>query len=152
MIAFLAARAIAGVEVVTADRYARIVEVHGVLGTIAITHAEQSSLRATVRLPRLNVLSSIIARIRRLFDLGAEPMAISAALSSDPLLRRSWRHDPACAYRARGTVSRSPCAVLGQQITVTAATQLAGRLVAMLGQPLEDRARRRRPDTRLPAS
>src|SRR4051812_38019311 len=74
IIRFLAARAIIGVEVVEDDSYSRVVEFDGVVGSIRVWHApEHSSLRVTVQSPRLNLLPTIIARVRRQFDLGAEP-------------------------------------------------------------------------------
>src|SRR3984957_9891864 len=86
MIDFLAARAIPGVEHVAAGRYSRVIELGGAIGTIEIAHApERSALRATVRFPKLTALPVIIARIRRVFDLGADPVTIDAALARDPL-------------------------------------------------------------------
>src|SRR4051812_32519423 len=51
------------------------------------SHApDQSALRVVVRFAKLDALSVIIARIRRMFDLSAEPSAIESALSADPVL------------------------------------------------------------------
>lgn len=142
LLKFLAARAIAGVEAVTPESYSRVVELDGAAGTIEVTHApEQSSLRATVRFPRLAALPAIIARIRRQFDLGAEPAAIAAALSADPVL------EPLVAARPGLRVPGgwdgfeiAVRAVLGQQITVAAATKLASRIVATLGMPMAEQS------------
>src|SRR4051812_5603581 len=61
MIRFLAARAIAGMEVVENDSYSRVIEIDGVAGSITVAHApNQSALRAVVRFPRLNALPVII--------------------------------------------------------------------------------------------
>ena len=57
-------------------------------GSITVSHLpDQSALRVIVRFPRLNALPTIIARIRRMFDLSAEPQAIASALSTDPVAR-----------------------------------------------------------------
>jgi AraC family transcriptional regulator of adaptative response / DNA-3-methyladenine glycosylase II len=134
MIGFLQARAVEGVEVVTADSYRRVITFDGAIGSIEVTHApEQSALSVTVRFPRLNVLPVIIARVRRQFDLGAEPAAIAAALSCDPILAPLVKSRP--GLRVPGAwdgFEIAVRAVLGQQITVKAATRLAGRLVAAL--------------------
>jgi AraC family transcriptional regulator of adaptative response / DNA-3-methyladenine glycosylase II len=136
MLRFFAARAISGLEVVTHDSYSRIVELDDVVGSIHITHApDQSSLRVTARLPRLNVLPTIIARVRRQFDLGAEPLAIATALSSDPILASLVAARP--GLRVPGAwdgFEIAVRAVLGQQITVKAATRLVARLVSTLGR------------------
>ncbi len=141
MLAFLAARAIPGLEAVANQRYQRVIEIDGTVGSIEIADApRESSLRAWVQFPRLDVLPAIIARIRRVFDLGADPVAIASALACDPLLapliaaRRGLRVPGAWEGFEVGVR-----AVLGQQITVKAATSLAGKLVAALGAPVADR-------------
>ncbi len=136
MIGFLKARVIEGVEVVTPDSYRRVIAFDETVGSIEVTHApEQSALSVIVRIPRLNVLPAIIARVRRQFDLGAEPAAIAAALSCDPVLAPLVQARP--GLRVPGAwdgFEIAVRAVLGQQITVKAATRLAGRLVAKLGE------------------
>jgi AraC family transcriptional regulator of adaptative response / DNA-3-methyladenine glycosylase II len=140
IIRFLTARAITGLEVVTSRSYSRAVEFDGAIGSIHITHApDQSSLRVTVRFPRLNALPTIIARLRRQFDLGAEPMAIASALSSDSILAPLVLARP--GLRVPGGwdgFEIAVRAVLGQQITVKAATKLATRIVATLGTLLAE--------------
>jgi AraC family transcriptional regulator, regulatory protein of adaptative response / DNA-3-methyladenine glycosylase II len=91
-----------------------------------------------VRFPRLNALPTIIARIRRMFDLSAEPTAIDAALSSDPILAPLILARP--GLRVPGgwdPFEIAVRAVLGQQITVKAATQLAGRVVWAIGKKID---------------
>ncbi len=142
MVRFFAARAIAGLEVVADGSYHRAIEFDEAVGTIQVTEApEESSLRVTVRFPRLNALPTIIARVRRQFDLGAEPIAIAAALKSDPVLAPLVLARP--GLRVPGAwdgFEIAVRAVLGQQISVSAARKLGGQLVAELGTPLgEDR-------------
>ena len=140
MIRFLELRAIPGLEMVADARYSRVIEFGGVAGTIHVAHSPaEFGLRATVRFARLNLLPAIIARIRRVFDLGTEPGAIATALSADPMLAPLVAARP--GLRVPGGwdgFEIAVRAVLGQQITVAGARQLAGRLVAALGAPLED--------------
>jgi AraC family transcriptional regulator of adaptative response / DNA-3-methyladenine glycosylase II len=140
MIRFLSVRAIRGVEVVADDCYSRVIQLGEATGSIVVTHApEQSALRVVVRFPRMNALPAIIARTRRLFDLGADPNAIDSALLSDPMLEPLVAARP--GLRVPGGWDGFEIAVraiLGQQITVNAATQLAGRMVAMLGTPVSE--------------
>ncbi len=140
MLRFLAARGIAGLEVVRDGRYCRLIELEDAQGSIEVTNAPaQASLRVTVRFERLNALPTIISRIRRLFDLGAEPAAIAADLSADPLLAPLVRARP--GLRVPGGwdgFEIAVRAVLGQQVTVKGATRLAGRLVAALGAPVRE--------------
>ncbi len=135
MICFLQVRAITGVEVVTSDRYSRVIELGDAVGTIHVTHApEQSALRVAVRFPQLSALSTIITRIRRMFDLSAEPGAIAEVLSADPILAALLKARP--GLRVPGGwdgFEIAVRAVLGQQITVKGATGLAGRIAAAIG-------------------
>ena len=94
-------------------------------------------MRATVRFPKLSALPTIIARLRRVFDLGADPLAIAAHLAKDPTLAPLVKARP--GLRVPGAwdgFELAIRAVLGQQITVVAAARLAGRMVAAYGEPL----------------
>ena len=135
---FLRQRAIAGIEYVTANSYARSVKLDGVQGTVAVEPADGNALRATVRFPKLSALPAIIARLRRVFDLAADPFAIAAHLTRDPTLSPLVKARP--GLRVPGAwdgFELAIRAVLGQQITVTAAARLAGRLVAAHGERLQ---------------
>lgn len=140
LLGFLAARAIPGVEVVEGGAYHRSITIDGAAGVISVGHEPDSNgLLARVRFPTAGSVPSIIARLRRLFDLDAEPEAIGAALGRDETLaplvaRRPGLRVPG-AWDGFELMVR---AILGQQITVAAATRLAGVLTDRLGAPLGD--------------
>ncbi|HUC19355.1 MAG TPA: AlkA N-terminal domain-containing protein [Acetobacteraceae bacterium] len=138
LIFFLAARAIPGVERVSADAYARSITLGEMKGTILVRPAlERNCLIATIRFPAITALPLIVERIRRLFDLGAEPGLIGAHLSSDPGMAARVRARP--GLRVPGAwdgFELGVRAILGQQISVGAATALAGRLVVAYGDAL----------------
>ena len=137
MLAFLRARAIPGVEVVGRDDYARTIEVAGAHGTVAVQPATGNALRATIQFPQLSALPTIVARLRRVFDLIADPEVIGAHLSEDSRLAPLVAARP--GLRVAGAWDGFELAVralLGQQITVAGAATLAGRLVAAYGKPL----------------
>jgi AraC family transcriptional regulator of adaptative response / DNA-3-methyladenine glycosylase II len=139
MLEFLRRRAIPGVELVTAEGYARSVQLGGVQGTVTVEPASGNALRATVRFPKLSALPAIIARLRRVFDLAADPVPIAAHLAKDPALAPLVKARP--GLRVPGAwdgFELAIRAVLGQQITVSAAVRLAGRLVAAHGEHLAD--------------
>lgn len=141
MIGFLAARAISGVEVVSPDRYARTVCIGGSRGLVIVEPAAGSALSVAIRLSDLSALSGVIARVRRLFDLSADPVRIGEHLSQDPVLSPLVAARP--GLRAPGAWDGFELAVramLGQQITVGAARLLAVRLVETYGEPIEDAA------------
>ena len=127
MLAFLAARAIPGVERVDGGGYARTFEG----GTIVVTRASEQHLGIAIKITREVDLFAIAGRVRRLFDLDADPTVIDAhlgELAAIPGLRVPGAWDGfEMAVRA----------ILGQQVTVKGATTLAGRLVARFGEPAE---------------
>jgi len=135
---FLKLRAIRGVESVTGNVYSRAILLDGVPGTISIRPTTESALNARIRSPKLSALPTIIARLRRVFDLAADPIAIAAHLAKDPRLALSVKSRP--GLRVPGAwdgFELAIRAVLGQQITVVAAAGLAARLVAAYGTPLD---------------
>jgi AraC family transcriptional regulator of adaptative response / DNA-3-methyladenine glycosylase II len=143
MLAFLQARAIPGVEVVENGIYHRTVEIEGYLGTVEVRHLpERQSLGVTIRFPNVKHLPAIVARVRRLFDLGADIQTIDEHLSRDPFLAPLVASRP--GLRAPGGwdgFELAVRAILGQQITVVAARRLAGQLVALHGKPVPASAR-----------
>jgi len=143
MLAFLAARAIAGVEEVKDGVYRRTVAVDGQLGTVEVTHEpSRDNLVAVVRFPSVRALPAILARVSRVFDIGADIEAIGAHLSRDPLLAPLLAERP--GLRAPGGwegFELAVRAILGQQVTVTGARRLAERLVATCGEELPAAAR-----------
>jgi len=133
---FLGARAAAGVELVTRDSYARTFEVDGVAGHVEIRpDLDHDRFKVVIHGPRRGV----VARVHRLLDLDADPQVIGAHLSKDPHLARLVKARP--GIRVPGAWDGFEIAVraiLGQQVTVTAATQLAGRLIAKFGKRYDD--------------
>jgi AraC family transcriptional regulator of adaptative response / DNA-3-methyladenine glycosylase II len=94
MASFLRARAIPGIEAVSSGRYVRTIAFGNARGVLIVEPTENNCLKAIVRSANLRDLPAIIARVRRVFDLAADPVTIAAHLSQDPLLaplvRRCW--------------------------------------------------------------
>src|ERR1700741_3919494 len=82
IVSFLGYRAIDGVELVENGRYMRTIEIGGAYGSIEVPPG-RNHLIATIRFPKVRVLLSIVARLRRLFDLDADVASIGAHLSGD---------------------------------------------------------------------
>jgi AraC family transcriptional regulator of adaptative response / DNA-3-methyladenine glycosylase II len=140
LLAFLAARAITGVEQVQNGVYMRVFELADSVGSVAVSDVpERSALRVRVRLQQLAALPSVIARVRHVFDLGSDPRTIADELARDPLLAEHVKARP--GLRVPGAWEGFEIAVrgiLGQQITVTAATQLASKVAQRMGKRVED--------------
>ncbi|WP_293319739.1 AlkA N-terminal domain-containing protein [Phenylobacterium sp.] len=137
MLDFLALRAVPGVEAVSGGRYRRTLSVDGTAGLVTVGPGPGETLEVCAQFPRLQVLPQVIARVRRVFDLGADPAQVNAHLSLDPHLAPLVAQRP--GLRAPGAwdgFELAVRAVLGQQITVAGARALAGRLAAEHGEVL----------------
>jgi AraC family transcriptional regulator of adaptative response / DNA-3-methyladenine glycosylase II len=138
MFAYLAARAVPGVEEVTTTEYRRIISLPNGPGSARLRIAPgENWVECSLRLADLRDVTAAVQRCRRLLDLDADPLAISAYLGGDPVIGPLARACP--GRRAIGAVDGDEIAlraVLGQQVSVAAARRLAGRLTALSGKPL----------------
>jgi AraC family transcriptional regulator of adaptative response / DNA-3-methyladenine glycosylase II len=133
LLGFLAARAVEGVEAVVDGAYLRTVAIRGRRGWVAVTASpERSALRVSTSHELASVLPQVLARVRRLFDLSADPEQISGRLSplgdAHPGLRVPG------AFDGFETAVR---AVLGQQVSVAGAAVTAAKLARAFGEPFE---------------
>jgi AraC family transcriptional regulator of adaptative response / DNA-3-methyladenine glycosylase II len=139
MLAFFAARATPGIECVdvAASTYRRTILVDGHPGVVEVRPGDEGHLVLRAHLPRWEGLIHLVERARRLFDLDADPAALAPVRRRDPLLRplvgRVPGLRPAGCWDSFETGVR---ALLGQQVSVAAATTLAGRVVARWGTPV----------------
>jgi AraC family transcriptional regulator of adaptative response / DNA-3-methyladenine glycosylase II len=137
MIGFLAPRAIVGVESVDRETYRRSVRFGDDCGVVTVTAPQADWLLLRVPSALSPYLVHIVARMRRVFDLGADPSVIGAALATDPELRARVRRCPGLrvpgAWQGFETAVR---AIVGQQVSVKGATTILGRIVARYGSPM----------------
>ena len=135
---FLAGRALAGIESVTADTYARTVALGDARGWIRVTQVrEKRMLRLEFTHTLTPALPALLTRVRALFDLNARPDMIARHLGRDPRLAGAVKANP--GLRVPGAFSGFEMglrAILGQQVTVKAATTLACRFVEAFGDPV----------------
>jgi AraC family transcriptional regulator of adaptative response / DNA-3-methyladenine glycosylase II len=138
-LSFLRARAIPGVERVGSHEYQRTIALGGVQGIIDVRPAASGAPFLELRVPLAFSphLHAVAARMGRVFDLGADPIAIDDHLAKSPRLAPLVAKRP--GLRVPGAwdgFELAVRAVLGQQITVAGATTLSGRLVSAFGEPL----------------
>ena len=136
LLRFLGDRSLVGVESVEGDVYRRTIRLGKASGWLAVTPAGsgRDQLRVTVSSSLAPGLLPLLARIKRAFDLGADPASIAAHLGDlgglatfRPGLRVPGAFDGfEIAIRA----------ILGQQISVRAATTLACRFAHAFGEPI----------------
>jgi AraC family transcriptional regulator of adaptative response / DNA-3-methyladenine glycosylase II len=138
LLRFLGARATTGVEAVVSDRYTRTVALGRHRGWLAVQMASHDTLTVELATSLLPALPDVLTRLKNLFDLGARPDIIASHLAVDARLARMVALCP--GMRVPGAFDGFELAVraiLGQRVSVRAATTLAGRLADRFGEPLE---------------
>jgi AraC family transcriptional regulator of adaptative response / DNA-3-methyladenine glycosylase II len=136
ILAFLAQRAVAGVEVGTPAGFARALTLPHGRGTVELV-PDDGHVRARLRLDDLRDLTPAVQRCRHLLDLDADPVAVGHHLQADPVLGRLARRAP--GLRVPGCVDPHELAVravVGQQVSVASARGVLARLVAEHGTRL----------------
>jgi AraC family transcriptional regulator of adaptative response / DNA-3-methyladenine glycosylase II len=145
--AFLAERAIPGVEAVRDGTYSRTINLPNGVGVAALRPAPVNASGTTTRssayvecelsLEDLRDLAPAVQRCRRLLDLDADPATVAAFLARSEILKPAVAACP--GRRVPGHVDGDELAlraVLGQQVSVAAARRLGARLTATYGKPL----------------
>jgi len=136
LLGHLAARALQGVERGDRTGYARTLALpHG--AATALLEPQDGHVRATLRLTDPRDLGPAVARLRRLLDLDADPVAVDAVLGADAGLAPRVAAVP--GIRVPGAVDgfeTAVRAVLGQQVSLAAGVTATARLAAALGEPL----------------
>lgn len=143
LLGFLKARSVPSVESVDSSHYRRVVRFVNedgieVFGRLSVCQHSDKELRAELSESLLPYLGQLLPRLRRLFDLDANPEAIGAAWQqSSADVHELWQRWP--GTRVPGVWSPFEVAVravLGQQISVKAAITLVTRFVERFGVPL----------------
>jgi AraC family transcriptional regulator of adaptative response / DNA-3-methyladenine glycosylase II len=136
LLAHFAARALPGVEQVVDGRYARTLRLPHGAATVELV-PQDAHVRATLRLADPRDLGPAVARLRRLLDLDADPVAVDEVLGADPALAPRVAAVP--GIRLPGSVDGMETAVravLGQQVSLAAGVTATARLAAALGTRL----------------
>jgi AraC family transcriptional regulator of adaptative response / DNA-3-methyladenine glycosylase II len=139
LLRFLTARSVKGVESVHEDSYLRTVRIGDHAGWIRVRDVPAEQVLAVEISPSLiPVLAPLRERLSNLFDVHARPDIIGGHFARDPILGDAVSRRP--GLRVPGAFDGFELAVraiLGQQITVKAATTIAGRFAAALGESIE---------------
>jgi AraC family transcriptional regulator of adaptative response / DNA-3-methyladenine glycosylase II len=140
LLEFYGRRTIPGVESVDAHGYRRSIVVDGVPGWFAVSAIDgDDALALRVHHPSSSALGTIAARVKRMFDVDADPRALELALRDSALLKPLARRWP--GQRLPGAwngFELAVRAVLGQQVSVAAARTLAARVAATHGTAYAD--------------
>ena len=128
---YLKLRAISGVEYVTNEIYSRTFRINGIKGYFTVSNNKQkSALELRIVSENIKVYMTVVNKVKRLFDLYTDFKTIKAIFTKDTLLSLGMVNNEVpnlpVATNAYEVAVR---AILGQQITVKAATTLTGRVV-----------------------
>jgi AraC family transcriptional regulator of adaptative response / DNA-3-methyladenine glycosylase II len=135
---FLGAHAVPGLEEYADGTFTRVIDAPCGPAKVSMS-AAPGAVRCRVRLTDTRDLVTVVARVRRLLDLDADPIAVDTVLSADPQLAPLISKRP--GLRAPGSVDGYETAVrtvVGQQISVSGARTVLGRIVAEFGRPAFD--------------
>ncbi|MCD2443827.1 helix-turn-helix domain-containing protein [Agromyces sp. SYSU K20354] len=139
--AWLEARAVDGIEVAGPGRFRRTLRLPGGPALVqlgASGDADSPAIDVDARLASLADLPPLVARVRRLFDLDADAVAIDEVLAADPVLAPSVAVTP--GIRVPGCLDPHELvfrALIGQQVSVKAARTALSRLAAELGDHVD---------------
>ena len=135
---FLEGRATPGVEQVVDGCYIRTVSVQGEAGLIECCIDEETeSVRLNVHGISTRGLFQVVQKVREIFDLDAPVADIADVLKTDRQLAKLLKLRP--GIRVPGAwdgFELTIRAILGQQVSVKAATTMSGRIAARYGQPI----------------
>jgi AraC family transcriptional regulator, regulatory protein of adaptative response / DNA-3-methyladenine glycosylase II len=136
MLAFLAKRAIPGIERVNVDSYERVLGDANQSTWIRVTaDKKKPELCLEISDTHPKMIPDIVRRVKRMFDLDADLQAVHSVLRQTPLLAAGIKKRP--GLRVPGGwdgFEIAVRAVLGQQVSVAGATTLARRLVDSYGE------------------
>jgi AraC-like DNA-binding protein len=103
------------VEWIEGGVWHRRIELDGKTGTVAVSHlAERNSVAVTIRFPEVRALPAIVARVKRVFDLGADIATIGSHLAQDPRLAPLIAKRP--GLRAPGEWDRETVATIDANV------------------------------------
>lgn len=140
LLGYLKGRQTGGVEVIEKNRYCRSIRSGEHSGLMVVApSAKNNHLELTLQIEDTAGLIAIVQRVRRIFDLGADPMCIHGQLLKDPALAPIIEAFP--GIRVPGGWDSFETAVrtiIGQQVSIKGANTIMRRLVERCGTPLDN--------------
>lgn len=136
MLGWLRARATRGVEIVDTDSWTRCVRIGSHEGWLRVSpEPHRDSLVVELSAGLTRVLPQVVRRLRGLFDLDANPLKMLPVFERDPLLGDVAVRFPGLRIPGAWDIFETAVrTIIGQQVTVAAATTVAGRLASRFGE------------------
>ena len=134
LLSFFSDHAVSGIERGDDTVFERAVRLPHGTAALSISLDGTAGIRCSARLDSVADVATLVARVRRMFDLDADSVAIDDALAADPTLAALVAARPGVrmpgSLDAEETLFRT---LIGQQISVASARTVLGRLAADLG-------------------
>lgn len=131
---FFADHAITGLEAGDDSSFRRSVRLPGGVAELTVTLDGEAGVTCAATLSSISDVSTLVARVRRLFDLDADSVAIDQALAQDPDFAPLVAKVP--GMRLPGSLDPEEAlfrTLVGQQISVPAARTVLGTITRELG-------------------
>lgn len=139
LLEFYRKHSIGRLEEFTGAEYIRHLKVKNAEGSVRVSNLpEEHALRLEIEFPDVRTIHSLIARVRRMFDLDSDPLLIANGFEASPELAKLLKKYPGL---------RVPCGwdpfevaistVLGQLVTVEFGCELVADLVNFYGEPFK---------------
>jgi AraC family transcriptional regulator of adaptative response / DNA-3-methyladenine glycosylase II len=135
--AFFAAHEVPGLETIRDGSYQRLFRIAGSTGLLTLQpDGQRPVLRMRVVTADPAVLLDLSHRVRRMFDLDADPLLVANTFADVPVMRRLAEKHPGLRIpRCFDPFETAVCAILGQLVSLEYARTLAGQVVAHCGEP-----------------
>ena len=130
---FLGRRAIPSVEHLDGDTFRRTIRAAHGPALVTLMQGD-NAVRCDVRLSDQRDLVTVVARVRRMLDLDADPEAVDAVLGAGELAASVAKRPGLRSPGAVDGFELAVRAVVGQQISVSGARTLLGRIAAAYGE------------------
>ena len=136
IIRFYISHPIPGVERATEDSFERVFRIGDTIGFLrvqAIVGKPLLKLRTTVAESR--ILREVITRVRRMFDLDADPLLIANCLAQIPILGQLIKRFPGLRVpRGWDPFETAICSILGQLVSAAQRSALVAQIVESYGE------------------
>jgi AraC family transcriptional regulator of adaptative response / DNA-3-methyladenine glycosylase II len=135
LLRYFSSHAVTGVESGDGATFSRALRLPGGVARVEVSLAGESAVTVSARLATVKDVGPLVARVRRMFDLDADSVAIDAALARDPILSPLVALSP--GIRLPGSADPFETLVrtmVGQQVSIKAARTVLGRVSAELAE------------------
>ena len=129
---------IPGVERVTEDSFERVFRVGNTIGFLQVRAViDEPQLKLTTTTADPNILSEVISRVRRMFDLDSDPVLIANCFAQAPVLAKLCERFPGLRLpRGWDPFETAICSILGQLVSAQQRSTLVGQIVRGYGDQI----------------